>query len=235
MTQLSAIMEEHYAVIGVLRESEKIVIHRLRHKTLGRDLVQLSFEGDAAIYRFLQKINHPHLPRVFAVTEHEGRCIVLEEFIDGSTVADMLCADRYTERGVRKVMSAVCDAVGTLHAQGFVHRDIKPENVMITTKGRVVLLDFDTVRRHKTNATGDTRVIGTAGYAAPEQFGITQTDHRADIYAMGIMMNVMLTGEHPTKTLASGRLRPVIDKCTRLDPNQRYRSVEELKRALRLK
>jgi len=96
----------------------------------------------------------------------------------------------------------------------------------------VVLMDFDTAREYKPEADRDTRVIGTAGYAAPEQFGVTQTDARADIYAIGIMMNVMLTGHHPTKQMATGRLAPLIEKCTQLDPERRYATVWELKEKL---
>ncbi len=180
----------------------------------------------------MQTVSHPNLPRIYDVSEQDGRCVVLEEFIDGLPLCELSEGGSYTPRGVRRVMRAVCDAAGVLHDAGFVHRDIKPENVMVTADGRVVLMDFDTARRHKPQAGRDTVVIGTAGYAAPEQFGVAQTDCRADIFAMGIMMNVMLTGAHPTLAKAGGRLGRVIEKCTRLDPARRYQTAWELKRAL---
>ncbi len=233
MQWLDGVLQTEYGVVGVLRDSEKITIRRLRHKQHGRDLVCLSFEGDGAIYRQLQAVRHEHLPRVYSVSEDNGRCLVLEEFIDGITVADVLKNGVYTADGVCIIMRAVCDAVGYLHRIGIVHRDIKPENVMVTSAGRVVLMDFDAARQHKPSASRDTVVVGTAGYAAPEQFGVTQTDGRADIFAMGVMINVMLTGEHPTKRTAGGHLGRVVEKCTRLDPNKRYRDVWELKKQLR--
>jgi len=232
MQWLDGVLQDEYGVVGVLRDTDKITIRRLRHKRLKKDLVCLSFEGSGAVYRLLQRVCHENLPRVYEVWEENGRCTVLEEFIDGTTVAQILKSGLYNEDGVRAVMTAVCDAVGFLHSVGIVHRDIKPENVMVTSEGRVVLLDFDTARYHKPTATRDTAVIGTAGYAAPEQFGVAQTDGRSDIFAMGIMMNVMLTGEHPTKQAANGSLRKVIEKCTRLDPAARYPDVWALKKAL---
>ena len=232
MPWLDDVLQSEYSVVGVLRDSDKITIRRLRHNRQGRDLICLSFEGDGSIYRHLQTVHHENLPRIYAVTEADGRCTVLEEFIDGVTVAELLQGGLYTASGVCAVMRALCDAVGYLHSVGIVHRDVKPENVMITSSGRVVLLDFDTARRHKPAATRDTVVVGTAGYAAPEQFGVAQTDGRADIYAMGVMINVMLTGEHPTVRVAGGKLGRVVEKCTRLDPDKRYRDVWELKKQL---
>ena len=232
MQWLDTVLKEEYGVVGVLRDTDKMTIQHLRHKRLGQDLVCLSFEGSGDVYRLLQTVRHDNLPRIYEVAESAGRCTVLEDFIDGVTVAQILMSGLYTEDGVRRVMLPLCDAVGFLHGAGIVHRDIKPENVMITSEGRVVLLDFDTARRHKPEAGHDTVVIGTAGYAAPEQFGVAQTDARSDIFAMGIMMNVMLTGEHPTKAAASGSMRRIIEKCTRLDPNKRYHTVWELKEKL---
>lgn len=233
MQWLNSVLETEYDLVRVLRNTDKITIRHLRHRQMGKSLVHLSFVGDGSIYRLLQTVHHPHLPRIYQVWQEGDRCEVLEEFIDGATVAQILESGLYSEKGVRRVAAAVCDAADFLHRHGLIHRDIKPENVMITSDGRVVLLDFDTARKYNPQAVGDTHVIGTAGYAAPEQFGVTQTDARADIYAIGIMMNVMLTGHHPVKQMATGRLAPVIEKCTRLDPDKRYQSVWELKEKLR--
>lgn len=75
---------------------------------------------------------------------------------------------------------------------------------------------------------GDTQILGTTGFAAPGQYGITQTDARADIYALGVLLNGMLTGERPSRGLASGRLGRIVEKCTMIAPEKRYRSVEAL-------
>ena len=70
--------------------------------------------------------------------------------------------------------------------------------------------------------------LGTTGYAAPEQYGIAQTDQRADIYALGVLLNILLTGRHPSKELAGGRLGRVVQKCTRVNPQKRYKNVLHL-------
>ena len=74
--------------------------------------------------------------------------------------------------------------------------------------------------------------LGTTGYAAPEQYGITQTDERADIYSLGVLLNIMLTGKHPSRELASGRLGRIVQKCTMMNPGKRYKSVLYLMEAL---
>ena len=233
MQWLNTTLESEYDLVRVLRDTPKGSVRQFRHKQLGRDLVCLCFEGDGTIYRLLQRVRHPHLPRIYEVRQEEDRCMVLEEYLSGSTVAQVLENGVYTDDGVRRVMAAVCDGVGFLHQHGFIHRDIKPENVMICDDGRVVLLDFDIAREYKPQARQDPRVIGTAGYAAPEQFGVAQTDARSDLFAMGVMMNVMLTGQHPTRQAATGKLAPLIEKCTQLDPNKRFADVWELKKRLR--
>lgn len=232
MQWLNATLESKYDLVRVWRDTPQMTMRQLRHKALGRDLMCLSFEGDGAVYRLLQTVRHPHLPRIYEVRQEGNRCLVLEEYLSGSTVAQILENGLYTEDGVRRVMAAVCEGVGFLHRYGYIHRDIKPENVMVCDDGRVVLLDFDIAREYKPHARQDTCVIGTAGYAAPEQFGVAQTDTRSDLFAMGVMMNVMLTGQHPTRQAATGKLAPIIEKCTQLDPNKRYADVWELKERL---
>ena len=116
-----------------------------------------------------------------------------------------------------------------LHRINIVHRDIKPENIIITDNATVKLIDFNASRVYKNECTADTVVLGTIGYASPEQFGITQSDARTDIFALGVLLNVMLTGVHPSEQLAKGRAGKIVLKCTQIDPNKRYQSVEELK------
>ena len=114
---------------------------------------------------------------------------------------------------------------------GAVHRDIKPENVIIRGS-EAILIDFDASRIFKSGINQDTQILGTTGYAAPEQYGITQTDERADIYSLGVLLNIMLTGKHPSKELAIGRLGHIVQKCTMVNPKKRYKSVLYLMEAL---
>lgn len=222
---------ETYRLVTVLSKKNNGQVLRLRHKTLSRDLVLRCYTQPVDAYYALCGIRSPHLPEIYdAITLCDGQ-IVLEEYIDGITVADVMASGRYRYRGAKRVLTAVCDALRILHDRGFVHRDIKPENILIDRTGRVVLLDFNAARQMK-SATKDTVVMGTVGYASPEQLGIAETDARTDLYAMGILLNVMLTGEHPSVKIARGRAGRIVRRCTGVNPNDRYRSAEVLSHAL---
>lgn len=109
-----------------------------------------------------------------------------------------------------------------------VYRDLKPENIMVTGEGRIKLVDFNISRVFQQGKNRDTVLLGTAEFAAPEQFGYFQTDNRTDIYAFGILFNYMLTGKVPVEQIAEGKYREVIRKCTEMEPSRRYQEIEEI-------
>lgn len=224
----NSIMAEQFEFVKALTQSNGKSAVVLRHKSLGTQIVKLNFEGDASIYNMLKNISHPNLPKIYSVQSNGTKCEVIEEYINGTTVADILKSGLYTEYGVCAIIKNVCSALDTLHSLNIIHRDIKPENIMIDSSGNVKLIDFDAARIFKTYQPQDTSFIGTAGFAAPEQYGINQTDCRSDIFAIGILMNVMLTGEHPSKKLYDGKLGKVIETCINIDPNKRYSNAREL-------
>ena len=96
----------------------------------------------------------------------------------------------------------------------------------------VKLIDFDISRLRKDDGNKDTVMLGTTGYAAPEQYGISETDARSDIYSIGILINVMPTGEHPSKKICKGKWQRIVNKCTRINPEERYQDVTELVRSI---
>lgn len=113
-----------------------------------------------------------------------------------------------------------------------IHRDIKPSNIMVSNDGVLKLIDFDISRVYKTDKTTDTMILGTYGYAAPEQFGFNQTDARTDIYSIGATMNMLLIGKLPIEEHYKGNLSKIISKCIQLDSKKRFQNINELKNAL---
>jgi len=225
-------LEEQYSLIRIYSSSSTGEVSQLRHKTHGYDIIKRVYHATDSVYQILHTLSHHNIPKVYEVIYYEDTVTVLEEYINGLTISDVLDSGLYKERGVITIVSSLCDALSILHEHGIVHRDIKPENVIIDNSGSVKLIDFNASKVYKPHRSQDTQLLGTAGYAAPEQFGITQSDKRVDIYALGILMNVMLTGEYPSKLFYQGRLEKVIEKCTQLDPNKRYQNVAELKHNL---
>jgi len=225
-------LKEQYRLVRICSSGSTGEVSQLRHKVHGRDIIKRVYRDTNTIYQVLQNLSHPNIPQIYEVIVDNCAVTILEEYIEGLTISDVLDSGLYKESGVITIISSLCDALGILHENGIVHRDIKPENVMIDNSGTVKLIDYNAAKVYKPHRSQDTQTLGTAGYAAPEQFGITQSDRRVDIYALGILMNVMLTGEYPSKLFYQGRLAKIIEKCTQLDPNKRYQDIAELKHDL---
>lgn len=220
-----------YSLVAILSEKNGCKVLRLRNKATEQDLVLRSLPAHIDAYETLCRIRCDNLPEIYDVLDMEDGQIVLEQFIDGITVAQVMETGKYRYRGAKKVLSGVCNALTVLHEQGIIHRDVKPENVMIDEDGNVILIDLN-ASRIESSANKDTVVMGTVGYASPEQLGVSQTDSRTDIYACGILLNVMLTGKHPTEVFARGHAGRIVRKCTMISPNDRYQSAKELLGAL---
>lgn len=190
-----------------------------------------SFTGSGAVYRRMVGIECSYLPKIYDVFEDEGKVHILEEYIQGDTLAFLLDGHLMSQEQAEQIIIHLCRALQVLHGIGAVHRDIKPENIILRGSD-AVLIDFDASRLCKTGNDTDTRIMGTTGYAAPEQYGFSQTDGRTDIYSLGIVLNEMLTGQHPSRVLAEGMFRPIIEKCTRINADQRYANADELLAAI---
>jgi len=220
-----------YILVSVLSNKNECEVLRVRNKSNGQDMVVRSFPAAIPAYEELYKINSQNLPFIFDVINLDDGQIVLEEFIEGITVAEVMESGSYNYLGTRKVIRSVCEALSILHKMELVHRDVKPENVVISKNGRVVLIDFNASRKIS-NTSKDTVIMGTVGYASPEQLGVAQSDARTDIYAVGVLLNVMITGKHPSEKLAKGKAGRIVRKCTNVNPAERFKSAEKLAWAL---
>ena len=215
-----------------LKSNSHNSVYLARNTQIIRQCIYREFTGSAEVYRILEQLHSPHLPEIYAVKENDGQVCVLEEYVQGDTLAFLLEDKSLPEQTAGEILCQLCDALSLLHKAGVVHRDIKPENILLRGS-MAVLIDFDVSRMVKPEHSTDTQIMGTTGYAAPEQYGFSQTDARADIYALGILLNEMLTRQHPSKRLVVGRFRPVIERCIEVNVDKRYASVDDLQKAVR--
>ena len=220
-----------YDTLRVLKQSPRGTVSVVRHKKSGTRYVFRRYSGSGEVYRRLLPVLCPHLPQIMEAAEQDGQTAVLEEYVQGDTLAELLMGARLTEREARQVTIQLCQALHVLHSMGAVHRDVKPENVILRGSD-AVLIDFDAARIYKDESESDTQVLGTTGFAAPEQYGIFQSDERADIFSLGVLLNIMLTGKHPSREMAAGKMGRIVRKCTMTAPEQRYQSARALMEVL---
>ena len=224
-------LEREFADMRLLKESPRGSVRLIRHRATGQRFILRRFTGSAEVYQKLLSISCPNLPRTLEVAVKGRENLVLEEYIQGDTLGFLLQDALFSPEETRQIATQLCQALWVLHSMAAVHRDIKPENVIL--RGReAVLIDFDAARLHKPAHEADTQILGTTGFAAPEQYGLSQTDQRADIFAVGVLINVMLTGKHPSKQLAPGRLGHIVARCTQVNPKNRYSDVLRLMEVL---
>lgn len=196
--------------------------------------------------RALARLSHPNIVAVHEFGQVNGLHYFLMEFVDGVNLRQLQRAGRLSPRQGLEIVPQICDALQYAHDEGVVHRDIKPENILIDRRGRVKIADFglakilgsdpDTLR-----LTGEGHVMGTPHYMAPEQVEHPlEVDHRADIYALGVVFYEMLTGELPLgkfappscKVQLDVRLDEVVLRALEKEPDRRYQQASQVKTAV---
>lgn len=186
------------------------------------------------VYRKLENLEEwesTHIPKIYRLIERGDALLVVEEYIDGQTLDELLTyrPNDFTEDFVLEIILQLSDCLQNLYFSHIVHRDIKPSNIMLTKDNVVKLIDFGIARTIKFAQHADTEVLGTRGYAPPEQYGlfeVAQTDSRSDIYSLGVTMKILLGKDY------DGYLLKYLDRCTALDPANRYGDGGELRAAL---
>jgi serine/threonine protein kinase/formylglycine-generating enzyme required for sulfatase activity len=197
--------------------------------------------------RALGKLKHPGIVGVYDFgTAADGLLYIVMEYIDGTDVAKMIAQKGrlHTEHAMA-ITAHVCDALAYAHSQGIIHRDIKPANIMVGYDGVVQVADFGLAKMTHSQNTGLTQsgmAMGTLHYMAPESLMLgASVDHRADIYAVGVMLYQMLTGKLPQglfnmPSLQIKGLDPrydrIIGKALMEDREERYQSVTEMRMGL---
>ncbi len=211
--------------------------------------------GEAFAERFkreamaLAKLHHPRIVTLYEFGDRDGQFYFLMEFVDGVNLRQVLQGGRIAPGEALAIVPQICEALQYAHDRGVVHRDIKPENILLTKAGEVKIADFGVakiVAREPAGSAlpagaGETeagKVVGTPSYMAPEQLAHPAgVDHRADIYALGVVFYQMLTGELPgqriappsTKAQMDVRLDEIVLRALEKDPELRWQHASVLR------
>ena len=213
------------------------------------DEIQETIEGFRREAQLLQKLDHPNLIKVFDQFGAAGTEYLIMDYVNGETLDTKISMSTLAEIETLSIALQMCNVLEYLHTQSppIIYRDLKPSNIMLEQgTGLVKLIDFGIVRFHKPGKSKDTALLGTPGFAPPEQYGTVnvQTDARSDIFSLGVTLFVLLTNfdvaQNPWKyppvrslnPVISGRLEQAVAKATQSKMDQRYQSVAEFRTAL---
>ncbi len=175
-----------------------VALKILRRETVQDPEFEERFVREA---RAQASLSHPNILAIYDFGETEDFFYIVSEYIDGVDLRQLMKMDRLSSVEALRMVPQICDALQFAHDRGVVHRDIKPENILIDQDGKVRIADFGLAKMlggHDVTLTRTEQALGTPHYMAPEQMmGAGQVDHRADIYALGVVIYEMLTGELP--------------------------------------
>lgn len=244
-----------YVIEGVLGRGGMGVIHRARHTALDKPVAlkllaqRLAADPDLVARfqreaRALARLDHPHVVRVHDLGSDGTRHWIVMELVEGVTLRELMLAGEMTSERALALVPPICSALEAAHELGIVHRDIKPENILVDTAGTPKVADFGLARlldqAVPDNLTQTAHVMGTYDYMAPEQRKSARVDHRADIYAMGVVLYEMLTGQLPEEVpyvppsqrtpAVDARLDEVVLRALRREPDERYQKASDLAR-----
>jgi len=199
----------------------------------------------------LARLNHPGIVTLYEFGQAQDLYFFLMEYVDGANLRQLMERQRLSAREAMAIVPQICDALQYAHDQGVVHRDIKPENLLLDRRGHLKIADFGIARlvgtdrdpaapgaAHSACLTAAGGILGTPAYMAPEQQeNPDAVDHRADIYAVGVVFYQMLTGELPGTPLHAPsrtvrldvRLDEVVLRALEQNPERRYPQVGEMK------
>jgi tRNA A-37 threonylcarbamoyl transferase component Bud32 len=192
----------------------------------------------------MARLSHPNVVAVYESGEAGGLPYLVMEYVDGVTLRDAMRERKLTPAEALAIVPQICDALGYAHAQGIVHRDVKPENILLGRDGRLKIADFGLAKVTDpagVSLTGTRQAMGTPHYMAPEQWEKPgDVDHRADIYALGVVLYELLTGELPIgrfdppsqKIQLDIRLDEVVLRALAKEPDRRYQHASDVKTAL---
>lgn len=229
-------LHEKFDKIAVLKVSPKSSIYVFKNKKTGQKIIErISKNRNDEVFRTTRNKGIKNLTEIYEVCSTEDYLITIEEFIEGENLSNIISEKRLSKKLACKYACQICNALIGLHERGIVHRDIKPENIIISNDSNAYLIDLSIARMINSSNKKDTQSLGTVGYAAPEQYGIIQSNSSTDLYALGIVLNQMITGMHPSiETTRSVPLKRIIKKATSMQISRRYKNAKQVRIRLKI-
>jgi serine/threonine protein kinase/Tol biopolymer transport system component len=266
-----------YEILSPLGAGGMGEVWRARDTRLNRDVaikvLPESFAQDAdRLRRFEQEaratsaLNHPNILTVYDIGNYEGSPYIVTELLEGAELRELMRQGTINQRRAVDYARQIAEGLAAAHERGIVHRDLKPENLFVTTDGRVKILDFGLAKLRPPQAksteaptqkmiTDPGTVMGTVGYMAPEQVCGKETDNRSDIFAFGVILYEMLSGQPPfsgdsgvevmnailkedppeldeSNKQINPQLTNILRRCLEKRPGQRFQSASDLGFAL---
>jgi predicted Ser/Thr protein kinase/tetratricopeptide (TPR) repeat protein len=164
------------------------------------------------------RLNHPNIITIYDVIRDSDLTFIIMQYVDGQSLQALIdSGKRFSPQEVIDLLRPVADALDFAHRNGIVHRDIKPANILIDKSGRPFLADFGVARIETSTMTGPGKTIGTLSYMSPEQVLGNPVDHRADLFALGVILYELLTGKKP---FAGDNLSTIVYKIVNEEPPQ---------------
>lgn len=254
MTNIGTVIDGKYEILKEIGRGGMSIVYLAMDKRLNKQwaVKEIRKRGNGkndeivvnsllAEANLMKRLDHAALPRIVDIIDNGVTIYVVMDYIEGESLDKILAAEGpQPEDKVIEWAKQLCDALGYLHSQKkpIIYRDMKPANVMLKPEGNIKIIDFGIAREYKEQNLADTTVLGTKGYAPPEQYS-GQTDPRSDIFALGMTMHHLLTGVDPRNgepyapvrqwnpDLSEG-IEAIIDKCVQPAAENRYQNCSEL-------
>lgn len=254
MTEIGTVIDGKYEILKEIGRGGMSIVYLAMDKHLNKQwaVKEIRKKGSGkndeivinsllAEANMMKKLDHPALPRIVDIIDNGITIYIVMDYIEGESLDKILSEyGAQPEELVVGWAKQLCDALSYLHSQKppIIYRDMKPANVMLKPEGNVKIIDFGIAREYKEQNLSDTTVLGTKGYAPPEQYS-GQTDPRSDIFALGMTMHHLLTGIDPRNgepyapvrqwnpELSEG-IEIIIDRCVEPAPENRYQSCMDL-------
>lgn len=224
----------YYKTIATINDAHKIYIvqnTQNNHIYVKKELDVYNLD----VYKHLASNDIHGIPHIYEMYQNDTTLTIIEEYISGNTLEELLDQKHaFTIDEVKDIVLQLCDILNNLHScsPSIIHRDLKPSNIIMSENGQITLLDLNAAKHFSNNKYEDTTLLGTKGYAAPEQYGFGTSNIQTDIYALGMVINTLLYGEFTPTVYPNSLFTPIIKKCIQLNPKDRYKSIYDIKKQL---